>query len=227
MYYLIKFNKVYLKKVLILIIILLYLTFLYLDIFDRKIFIPSNIIKFLSIFLCFSLAILNINPNHNKLNSGLLITGLFFTVIADYIFLICKNYFPLAIGLFSIVQVLYMIRYNYNNKDKNTFYLILSFIIIFSIYFTINIFIKEIKIIFPLGLFYAISLIISLKEGYIQYKYNLYPSPNKDFILLGMILFLLCDINVAIYNTIGKMNLIVFILIWIFYLPSQLLLALS
>lgn len=227
MLYLIKSYKVFLKKILILIIILLYIIFLYMDIFNRKFLISTNIVKFISIFLCLCLSVLNFNSNKNNLNNKLLIIGLFLTVIADYIFLIYQNLFPVAIGLFCIVQVLYTIRYNLENKYTNIFYVILSFIIIFLIYIFIYISIKQIDLIFPLGLFYAICLAISLKEGFIQYKYNIYSNSNKEIILLGMILFVLCDINVAIYNTIGKTNHIVFILIWLFYLPSQLLLALS
>jgi hypothetical protein len=64
---------------------------------------------------------------------------------------------------------------------------------------------------------------------------NKYPYPNNLFIIFGMLLFVLCDLNVALYNipfssNIPNINLITNLfgnLIWIFYLPSQLLLSLS
>ncbi len=84
-----------------------------------------------------------------------------------------------------------------------------------------------------IGLYYAICLLTSLTKAIKAYKYEIYPNPNGQMIALGMILFLLCDINVALYNIlgyIGKVNVfynISFVSMWLFYLPSQVLLALS
>jgi len=58
-----------------------------------------------------------------------------------------------------------------------------------------------------------------------------YPFPNKLLILAGMVCFLLCDIHVGLYNLgigYGWVNLgNIVTVIWLFYAPSQLLLALS
>lgn len=222
-----RLNRIVLKPILISIILSLYGLFLYNDIYNNDCFISPNIIKFLSILLCFLLALLDTYSLRKDLNNILLLIGLFLTVIADYIFLIYKDLFPIAIGLFSIVQILYIFRYNMKNRRRNILYIMISFIIIFILYIFIYIFIKEIEFIFPLAFFYAICLFISLKESILQYKYSTYLNSKKGIILLGMVLFVLCDINVGIYNTVGKSNNLVFIAIWLFYLPSQLLLALS
>ena len=223
----IKSFRNFFKNILIVLIAILYITFLYTDISEKKLFLSSNIMKFISIFLCFLLAIVNHKSRKYKLNSKLLITGLFFTLIADYLFLIYNNFFPVAIGSFCIVQILYILRYNKQNIRKNILYIIFSLLIIFIVYGYIYNSIKKIDLILPIGLFYSSCLFISLKEAIYQYRYELFPSPNKEMILLGMILFVLCDINVAIYNTIGKTSDIASIAMWLFYLPSQLLLALS
>lgn len=55
---------------------------------------------------------------------------------------------------------------------------------------------------------------------------NIYLNPNRNMVIWGMILFALCDINVAL-TRIKSLNEISFSLIWIFYLPSQVLLSLS
>jgi hypothetical protein len=56
-------------------------------------------------------------------------------------------------------------------------------------------------------------------------------------VALGMFLFLACDINVALFNItkfvpptneiIFKLQYTAFVLIWFFYLPSQILLSMS
>lgn len=197
------------------------------DISGRTIFISSNMAKFLSILLCFFISVLNINFKKINFNNIILPMGLFLTVAADYIFLIQNKNFSLAIGLFSLVQLLYIYRYNIRNWKSNFTYLFIVYLAICTIYLYINIFIIRISFLYPIALFYGICLLISLKESIILYICNLYPSPNKELILLGMVLFVLCDINVAIYNIIKNINNRVFILIWLFYLPSQLLLSLS
>ncbi|HCQ88645.1 MAG TPA: hypothetical protein DIU45_01360 [Clostridium sp.] len=105
------------------------------------------------------------------------------------------------------------------------------------IYLIINLFIIKIDILFAVVLFYAICLIISIRKAIKVCKNNLYPYPNKYMIAYGMILFILCDINVALYNVtevtgiswtfIDIVHNITGLLIWLFYVPSQLLLSLS
>jgi len=56
------------------------------------------------------------------------------------------------------------------------------------------------------------------------------PRENTIFSRLGMILFLACDINVAIFNTLptgSAPHTASIVLMWFFYLPAQTLLALS
>ncbi len=84
-----------------------------------------------------------------------------------------------------------------------------------------------------MGLFYGICLLTSFRRAFKAYKYKIYPEPNRQMILIGMTLFLLCDINVGLYNILGYMGKvdvfynISFVSMWLFYLPSQILLALS
>ena len=56
------------------------------------------------------------------------------------------------------------------------------------------------------------------------------PRENELFSRIGMILFLACDINVAIFNGLpagGVLHTASTVLMWFFYLPAQTLLALS
>lgn len=211
------------KKTLIFLILVLYIIFLYMDFYNKRLFISSNNAKFISILLCFIIAILDGISKGITRDISLLQGGLFLTLIADYIFLIYNKGFPIAIGLFIVVQILYIIRYSRGKTLPKFIFLIISFLIISTIHLYINLFIREVDIIIPMAVFYGICLLLSLRESIIAYKNNVYPSPNRELILIGMILFLLCDINVGLYNILKGP----FIFIWLFYLPSQLLLALS
>ena len=243
-------------RVLVLIILILYALFLYLDFYDANFFITSLALKYSSIILCFLLAIfsakssmigLRINKDSNEHNVSninivknrnrlLLQWGMFITVIAD-LCLVVLNYYILGIIFFSMVQIIYSVRYTAErlNATLINFFIVFQFII-FS-YLIVSIFIKEINILIPVSLFYSICLLTSVNKAIKAFNSNLYPSPNKYMIVFGMILFLLCDICVAISNItetlpstadfIMRFQLVASFLIWVFYLPSQLLLALS
>jgi hypothetical protein len=81
------------------------------------------------------------------------------------------------------------------------------------------------SLVLRLSAVYAAALTASLITAFI-YRKNL-PYPNSLILPLGMALFFLCDINVGLYNIVSADNNIFWILIWVCYLPSQTLLALS
>jgi len=105
------------------------------------------------------------------------------------------------------------------------------------VYYTSSLFIEAVNILIPISLFYFICLLTSVSRAILVWKNNLYPSPSKYRIVFGMIFFFLCDMCVALSNISGLLplkgdNLLYIqktssILIWFFYIPSQLLLALS
>lgn len=227
-------------EVIITIILILYVLFLYLDLCSADYLISSAYIKYLCILLCFGLSIFN-NKNllidiDNNRDIFLLQLALFITVIAD-LCLVILNYFILGLVFFSMDQITYCVRYT-NKKLKTIlkeFFII--FLCIVFLYSIADIFIEGINILLPLSVFYCICLITSVSKAIIAFKNNLYPSPSKYFIVFGMLLFLLCDICVALYNMtmflpsnlfyIHSFQQIICFMIWVFYLPSQLLLALS
>src|SRR5699024_2999819 len=114
-------------KLLLVVIGILYLYFLYMDVFNKKVFLSSNTLKFISMILIFIISIIiRKNPlSHKDLN--LLQMGLFITLIADLFLLILDRHYILGIILFSMVQILYSFRYEYRNLKLT----IRNFIIIF------------------------------------------------------------------------------------------------
>ena len=232
-------NKKYkwIIKILLIPIGVLYFTFLYMDLFNIQVFMSSNMIKFICIILCFIISILTREHALCNRDISLLQIGLFITILADLLLLILDSHYILGITLFCIVQIIYSIRYDVGNTRSTIRKFIIIFVAIPIGYIVINIFIMKVDFLFMIGLYYVVCLLTSLTKAIKAYKYKIYPNPNRHMIALGMILFLMCDINVALYNIIGFISLtgkfinilynISFISMWLFYLPSQVLLSLS
>lgn len=207
------------------------------DFFNIKALISSNRIKIISIILCFIISLLGKEYGLGVNDVFLLRLGLFITIIADLFLLVLDSHFILGVFLFSIVQIIYIIRYDNKNiylKFKKFTALLLILIFMYGI---LNSFIVKIDFLIVIGFYYAIILLTSFIKSIKACKYKIYPSPNRYMIVMAMILFLLCDINVFLYNLIDFIPLsaqagktiynISSISMWLFYLPSQVLLSLS
>ena len=223
-------------EVIVIIILILYTLFLYRDFYNVTGFISSDYIKYICVLLCFSLSMVsNRNSNLNIAKHRdifMLRLALFITVVADLCLLILKFY-VLGIILFSMVQITYSVRYSTEKLKTTLLYFFITLQCVVLTYLITISFIAKINILIPVSLFYFICLITSVSKAIKVWKNNLYPSPNKYMVLFGMILFLLCDLCVAASNvtstayTMIRFQQISWLLIWFFYLPSQLLLALS
>lgn len=221
------------RRVLLVAIFLLFILFMITDICNIRFYLSSRLMKFISIFLCLVISI--ISSSSQSKNDLLLIIGLFLTTIADYLFLILAAYYSLAIAIFSIVQIIYSLRYREGNEFRRILDFCITYILIFVLYRIINRFF-EMDYLIAIGMFYFICLSVSIKESYCLYKKDKQQYKHK-MIFLAMILFLLCDINLALnYFMLAAKNSsyifnaikgIVTISIWLYYLPSQVLLALS
>jgi hypothetical protein len=234
-----KYNSLSIR-VIVGIIVILYILFLYMDFYNVKIFISSKYIKYLCILLCFLLSILSTKIPRTGLvkyrDILLLQLALLITVIAD-LCLVIFDFHILGVIFFSFVQIIYCMRYTTKEVKTTLINFFITFQFIMLSYVMIELFIKEISILAPISLFYAICLLSSVTKAMKLWKNDLYTFPNKYMVILGMILFLLCDICVALSNITEILHLlgcsciriqqISIFLIWVFYLPSQLLLALS
>lgn len=188
-------------------------------------------IKYISILLCFIISLLA-NNEENIRDTRLLQIGLFFTTIADLFLVILENYY-LGVITFTIVQIIYIARYSTRDIKSTYKKLSIIFISIFSIYFVISkLFLNIEFVLIPLGLFYAICLFISTIKSIKISRDSSYLNPNKYMLAWGMVLFLLCDVNIVVSYILKMNNLLILSnlssdLIWIFYLPSQVLLSIS
>ncbi|MCY6369176.1 lysoplasmalogenase family protein [Clostridium ganghwense] len=211
------------KNTIILVIIFIYINFLIIDLQGGD----PRLLKYVSILLCFVLVLLIGDRGIDKKDTILLQVALFFTTMADLNLVILKN-FILGITAFCIVQIIYIIRHSRKiilNKSNFIVFLLES-IVILGLVIMLNIPFYEDKALYIVASIYSILLITSVYMAFGTIKRGVYSKRNSYFIMNGMVLFLLCDINVGLYH-IGKIQYISGLLVWFFYLPSQLLLSLS
>ncbi|OPJ60479.1 hypothetical protein CLORY_27880 [Clostridium oryzae] len=223
-------------KISVISIAMLYLVFLYSDFTGVYSLVPTYILKYICIILSFSITLAYSRSYLNKKDLFLIRAALFFTLVSDF-FLVVENKFILGVMFFCIVQFFHTLRYSRNSVYIVILRFSISFLTIFSIYILLNFADKKIDIIIPLALFYFTCLLTSVYFSITAFKKRLFPLPNNVLIVMGMTLFLLCDINVGIFNITPMIDsnywIVKFLyslssnLIWFFYAPSQLFLAIS
>ena len=224
------------KKSIPLILFILIHLILYLFIYAFKIITGKNetIADYIVVISCFlfSLVYFIIKRNSNTL---IFVIAFLFTILADTNLLILDDNYELGILAFIIVQFAYFwyILKNMYTKD-NYSYLIAIRLITIVIGVIASLIVQTDKLLVCLVIIYISNLVINLIISIIPRKRNLLFS-------LGLFLFLLCDICVGCYN-IGdiidiidisntslfyKIANLPFNIAWLFYHPSQVLLAIS
>lgn len=233
---------------------ILYISFLTLDILGKNISL-SNYIKFSLVLLCLLYVLIGGFKSYGR-QQLFLSYALIFTVISDLLILLL-DYYLYGVIIFIIAQQLHGIRIsilsrtiNISTIDGSTIHdntitgKIIKEMIIRIIYQTIISFVIglllwkadiTINSLLVASIFYFISILTNTIQSL---KLALLSRNRRDNKLLaaGMLLFLLCDINVGLFNlsdfinlgaAYNKIYLISSILMWTFYAPSQVMLALS
>lgn len=214
-------------------------------------------IKYYSIILCLIISVIYYYKKRSKdgINEySLLVGAIFFTAVSDYFLLIKNDYLVPGLISFCIVHGIYLfvitckdikttaistaarigaalvitiilnaagvIRYS-NDSAMNA---VLFLAILYGISFVWNI------------LFLAVK-IINHNTDRTQKNTKVCEFPHPVMFLIGLLLFLICDINVLIFNlgsyiSINSETFVILqnastILMWTFYLPSQVLIVLS
>ncbi len=225
--------------------LMMYVAFLYLDLTDGSSAI-SSYIKFMVIIVCFCYALFA-RKSADKSILFLMKAALFFTLISDLLILILDVYFY-GVLTFIIVQQIYGVRisleksyiqHKYNSKRVwvNLIQRILLQLAISSTVLAILAFCNmELEPLLIASVFYFTSIVMNT---FMAVKTSLdYPGYKRmRTFALGMLLFLLCDINVGLFNISGFINIpadtysfikgFSSILMWTFYAPSQVILSLS
>lgn len=158
------------------------------------------------------------------------------TVFADFFLVVLDNGTrELAMVFFSITQICYFLRlyFGHTSKRERQIHLILRGIAIVTAMIATIIVLKEkTDFLSLISLFYYANLIINVVYAFVQVKKSL-------IFALGLVLFALCDLFIG-FGVLGSSYLTLeqgtlwywlahpgFNLAWLFYVPSQALLALS
>jgi len=184
----------------------------------------DRILKFFLVVCCF----INAFSKKGGLALGekdynLLRVGMGLTVIADLLMVIMDiNVF--GILAFCAVQAVY--NYRYTNLSRVKVQAIVG-----AVVFIAALLFSKFDIIFASGCAYGIFVLYSLTGAFMAR--GKYPMVNSSLIIIGMILFLACDIfvmisSLPILELYGE-GVLDFVLkgIWICYLPAQVLLSSS
>jgi hypothetical protein len=217
MYVLLDYKKVFIKYVSFLVVVI-YIVFLNMDAITKNLGNDYSLyLKYSTIILCFILSLLIGSEGCNNTDKLLVQSARLFTVIADY-FLVILDDCKYGILCFCIVQIIYIIRHSFVVKVKLYKLSLAAALIMTSLIMLlgrINLHDLKKEVVME-GAAYGCILLLSL---YIALQ-------TKDYLIcIGMLLFFMCDINVALYNITKEFTL--GFLIWLFYMPSQLFLTLS
>src|SRR5699024_1707329 len=135
----------------------------------------------------------------------------FVTIFTDYLLLFTRYY---EWGIFFFIVVQFM-RYLQRMIDHNNYH---PYILVFSVmgfYLLLQVFLPQL---IALAITYGTFLLLNTWEAY---------HAGDDKLFIGYLLFCLCDLCVAMGNILetGMVANGFRKLIWIFYLPSQILIA--
>lgn len=183
--------------------------------------------SFISIVICFLYSLLEA-----KKSSAFIIGGLACTVIAD-LFLVVWTPVQRLWGMvfFLIAQTLYAIKLHSSSKNKKILITRVSLIVL-AITVAFAVLKDKTDALAIISLCYYANLIVSIMEAFTLFN------ENKLF-AIGLVLFLLCDTVIGLQvasgaylpisesSIIHKIIFVDFNLAWFFYLPSQVLIALS
>ena len=215
-------------SVFILLEIALYLSFLFIDkgIFVTR--IESSTLKYVSISLCLAFSLYCLIRKRKMANCFIPI-ALVFTLISDYFLLFNTNQNLYVYGLitFIITQLIYFAFILYLRKSKSELFinLLVRFLLTIAA-LVVAFYLNYSDVLTILALVYFVELLSNFLYSTFLIKFD------KEYLifLLGLLLFIGCDINVGLNNVHlfeGIDYSLVNFLMWVFYLPSQVLLSLT
>lgn len=212
----------------------IYIAFTALDIgFEDPLLMRVSVaLKLLSIAICVVfLSRLSLANPENK-DARLMVIVMSLTFASDVILLLTRQ-FIVGLFLFVIVQSFYSVRIQKRLIMKDVF--VKGAVFIACLLFFMQKMPERFNyaLMLALGTFYALLFTWNIFAITIQKSNNAY---DRRLFAVGLVLYALCDINVAIYNfpSLFESNLILSriyafsgLAMWLFYLPGQVALTLS
>ena len=173
--------------------------------------------KYAGILLCLAFACLAAVRGGDRL----IPFALACTALADLFLLVLNRYYPLGVAIFLVVQTLYLLRLRRDGADSAPWLRAgLALILALAVY--------------GLGLLSPLNLLVCLYFSQLLSNTCLawtVKGRSQRLFALGLTLFVGCDVCVGIFNLPGLLPDALYqfsrIGMWLFYLPSQALIALS
>ncbi|BCN31697.1 hypothetical protein [Anaeromicropila herbilytica] len=234
-----KMNHKWIFRIFLILESIIYIRFLYLDISRNENYDLIAYIKYSGIVLCVIFQFLYYWKQKN--DTIILRFAILGTAFADYFLVIAEDNTP-GVLMFMIVQLLYMVRITNIDRTKENKIRVLSFRYIMillntSVISMILLYFKVyVDFLFMITCIYFQSLVVNVVCAVKITVKNKKVTSNRIF-AIGMVLFLLCDINVGLFNLSQYMTLqdgiylaiynISSIAMWLFYLPSQVMISIS
>ncbi len=204
--------------------VILYGVFLWIDMFVPRGTNISIYVKYTSILLCFFYVLLSCDENMEKQDQSLVQLILLFTLISDTFLLLIGNY-ALGMTTFLVAQLLHRYRLRRGRKQRIYQVAIPGFILLVCL----SLMGMALDYVLIVAVFYFLCMVTNAGYSLIHRENVIYT--------IGLTLFLCCDINVGLFNVASYIeipetlsffiNHVVSVLMWLFYLPSQVLFALS
>ena len=196
--------------------IFIYLAFLSLDVFFPE-FWSSSLLKYVGIFLC------SIYAYQKYHNDSMLILALFLTFLADTI-LVWTTWEIVGVYVFCFAQLMHLLR-----LSKAKLEIIGAYAAALGLFAALGI-VSGLDPLYAICTVYALELVCNLVLSYRRYAKH-----PKDFkarcCFYGFMAFIACDFCVALRHLsldsllpVEILPLVAF-LVWVFYYPSQVLIA--
>lgn len=184
-------------------------------------------VKFLYVAVCFCITLICAKKPVSQKDRLFLFLGMYSTLVSDFLLIILLN-IRLGVFTFCFVHIAYIVR---NGGIKRlTAYGFAAAAVFLAAYSVIG------DLLLALSAAYAALFAANLYTACIAYKEHRLPKANRRLMLWGTVLFALCDINVFLFNLrfYVKNSIIIeivspaaLLLAWVFYAPSQFVLAIS
>lgn len=166
-------------------------------------------LKYGGILLCLLYSLLCALRGRDKL----VFPALLFTAGADWFLLVRNNYLELGLILFLVVQTLYLLRLRRMGSSRG-YWLRCTLALLLGL--TVFLF----RLVSPLNLLVALYFSQLLSNAVLAW------SACRWVFAAGLTLFVCCDICVGLFN-LGILYSFASVGMWLFYLPSQVLIVLS
>jgi len=189
----------------LMILLVLYASFITADIFTGDSSnLYSRVLKYVSILLCLILTLVIGNDCHDKRDRMLLQAALALHAVGD-LFIGILGMFTAALCVFFFMQIAYITRHSRMFRlDRNE---IISGILILGPLTGVLIAVSPMLI--KAGIFipvfvYSLTLMISVWIGIGTIWRKFYPRTIDWIIAIAMVSFFFCDLNVGLYNSLGR-----------------------